>query len=630
MPDEEINATWMYEVARSFAKRSSNPKPERSAKPAKVMEPIASGRHEWGLFSRIQRFIGEKVLAGRVAFWSSRSGDEKAAGVTKQQKSNKVHFEEGRNVIFLTWSIPDLFASNLFAMIPAYYKTVANYDLIVDYVSGTILKFIELVERTNEFETEEARANYYKKFQFYGHSLGSHILSDAISQVVGELAEASSAVTVAGNRGPPAATRRPFGLPIVRLPTKPMKFGKLMGLDPASPCFVSLEYGISSSKVSEAVEEVVVLHSNAGFAGIPNERANLEVVLNGGTFQPGCVWYDFTCSHVRSTDILSYIDDECQMVAYRCTSYNHFKQGACETCPSSSADADADRTTTTSSLLERNCILVNLPEQHRDKPQVLAYAELLSNRTRQLAAATTTEPGSLSPKQLQWLTESLLSSQQNTKLVQKLSSPNGTSTIGEASDAANETKSRKAYFHYVNTNANFRFGRKSHCLQHYQLRLLIYNEDLSLREKCKLSSFYIKSNDEIKLKLFYETAQGNVGQPHNPYLMGGRQAEAQLEDGDLPMNDQTRTGSGRQLVAKMFRDHDDPRIMSDQIKLGAVIKDVFHTALVNFEDSAKLFVGAQVENIDLLAMAQCYKRANATSGPNFVLDTAFMSHTNEK
>jgi hypothetical protein len=595
--DDQINASWMYEVARSFARRShalAKPGGGGQRKEGASVAAATAG----GLLSRIRCFIGRAIACGT----GGRAGlgpnstclDENNDADARNGLPEGPQFADGRNVIFLTWSIPDLFASNLLAMIPAYYKTVANYDLIVDYVAGSLSKFVDFVELNNEFESERQRARHYAQFQFYGHSLGSHILSDAISRVTG----GKQLATTNAIDGPPPSGHfgRPAGL------HGPMKFGKLMGLDPATPCFISNEYGISSAKLSEAVHQVVVLHSNAGFAGVPNERADIEIVLNGGTFQPGCVWYDFTCSHVRSTDILSYIDDDCQMVAYKCTSYNHFKLGACQACQSSLLSP--------SGAGAGDCVLVNLPEQHRDRPQVLAYAEKMSNRTRQLADGHRHPAGAANKRSLSsWLRRANNDNNDDdgptaaTESSRSLVDANATTTT-----TMTPSKAKMTHFHHVNTNANFRFGRKSHCLQHYQLRLLVYHEDERLRDKCKLSAFYLKSADEIKLKLFYETDLGGE-------LPSGRQQPA----------------VGRSLVAKMFVDSDDPRATSDTIKLNAIVKDVFLTALVNFEAEPRLFVGGQLENLDLAAMRECYERANATSGgPNFLLDIAFMSHTYQK
>lgn len=553
----------MYDVARSFAKRSSGRGPS-----------------------------------------SFDEENDKQDGMYQQAPSPL-----GRNVVFLTWSIPDLFASNLFSLIPAYYKTVANYDLIMAHVTQTLLKLIEFVDEGNSVlfsRFKEVRARHFRKFHFYGHSLGSHILSDAILQVV-------------SGRGPPVTPSSSSSASIRRDKNKALKFGKLVGLDPATPCFVSLAYGISSTKVSEAVNEVIVLHSNAGFAGVPNERTQLEIVLNGGTFQPGCSWWDFTCHHVRSTDILSYIDDSCQMVAYKCTSYHHFKRGACETCLNSDP--------LTSAKPSLNCLLVNLPEQHWDGRQVLTFAERFSNRTRQLAAALPFERDGLfkgnsdailKPIELFRRLEEL-QLREELKVRQLLK--NGSTSDGVVNQELevnnnNEPKNqKKAFYHYVNTSPNFRFGRKSHCLQHYQLRLLIYHEDLSLKDKCKTSSFYIKSSSDVKLRLFYETATKKLPHKHRTRSRASDSLRFQARDS---------------LEPKLVQDSQDPRVMSSKIKLNAIIKDVFYTALVNFEHEPKLFVGAHLDNLDLARMAECFRRENATSGPNFVLDIAFMSHTNQK
>lgn len=596
-PLEDIKSSWMFQVAKSFALRAQQYQLKRA-----FDETGHSGQRE-----------GENSPGGGLLAWLKQyfASSQTEARWTRNESDGEDEepFASGRNVVFLTWSIPDLFASNLIAMIPAYYRTVANYDLIVEHVARTVTKFVHFSERLNKFQSARARSEHYSKFHFYGHSLGSHILSDAILRVV--RTQNRHSVQQSASSPPPSGGRW-------------FQFGKLMGLDPATPCFLSQDYGISSWRVREAAREVAVLHSNAGFAGVPNERANVEIVLNGGTFQPGCAWYDFTCSHVRSTDILSYVDDDCQMVAYKCTSYNHFKLGACEVCPDERPQGIGFTSRSKQGAGSGgHCALVNLPEQHRDRSDVRAYAELANNKTRQLAETEGREPvtrlsGKTAPA-TNWFSRqwSRYRSRSDDK-VQHLDQPSSDAAVekpvlnvDKLLEQQNDTKSKANYFHYVNTNENFRHGRKSHCLQHYQLRLLIYDDDednLLVRNKCKLSSFYQKSS--IKLKLLHETAADNL------------------------------SGSSRQSVRRQRRrlsssdvdiDKDQARVMSTRIKLNPIVRDVFFTALVNFEAAPKLFVGAELENLDLEKLAECYKRHNSTGGgPKFVLDIAFMSHIRAK
>lgn len=205
------------------------------------------------------------------------------------------------NVIFVKWYVDTLFADGLMYMVPTYYKTMANYEIILDYVTNVIIKFIDHVEQLRGgLESKFARSKYFSQFRFYGHSLGAHIISHAISRV---------------------HQLKPY-----------VKFGKLVKLNPAYPCFYNESLGISATKSDASTNQVMIIHSNAGFTGVESPRSPVEIVLNGGIFQPSCHWYDLSCNHLRSTDILSFYDERCQMVAYWCNEYEQFKLGACETC----------------------------------------------------------------------------------------------------------------------------------------------------------------------------------------------------------------------------------------------------------------------------------------------------------
>lgn len=492
------------------------------------------------------------------------------------------------NVIFLTWCIPDLLTNNLFALIPAYYKTVANYDQILESVAATVSKFIEFAELSRSsgagWSSEPERARYYAGFEFYGHSLGSHIVTDAIQRVRQRV----------GRLGGPWA-----------------KFGKLAGLDPATPCFLSLEHGISASKVANVVEEIVVVHSNAGLAGLTSDRAYIEIVLNGGTFQPGCAWYDFGCHHSRSTDILQYRDDECQMVAYKCVSYHHFKTGACETCDHLRPPLEVVNSSLGVGRVgagglanhqavgrSRNCVLVNMEEQHFDSDQMMAFVESRSGHIRQLAGdnddAYKQRPADRGGP-LDWIV-------------------GGDNTTEHA---ANLENSKRSYYHYVKTNPNFRLGRKSHCLQHYQLRLIILGNEVApeVLAKCRLSNFYSSGDqaDNINLNLFYE-----LNYLESNYKPSAKDKSTQAAQRRMRSNKADGSGTmGRRS---------DPK----GIQLGAIIRDLFHSALVTFERQPKLFVGAELDNLKLNELKNCYRNAGATSGPTLVLDIAFMSHTSER
>lgn len=220
---------------------------------------------------------------------------------------------------------------------------MASYSAVMEDIAKLLLNIIDFIEETeggglwskknddlmshNKKNYDLIRAEHYGKFKFYAHSLGSHLVSSAIDLV---------------------HKSRPW-----------VKFGTMVGLDPALPCFLDDNHGLSASRLINIVDQVRIIHSNAAFSGIYTDRGHINIVLNGGTFQPNCDWLDFYCSHTRATEIFNYSDDECQMVAYKCNKYEQFKLGACEICDSLKNGSDSQHPSNWP-----NCVLVNLDEQH--------------------------------------------------------------------------------------------------------------------------------------------------------------------------------------------------------------------------------------------------------------------------
>ena len=505
-----------------------------------------------------------------------------------QNRRNKVEPDMSANVIFLTWGIPHIFAESVLAIVPAYFKTIANYDLILDFVSETIMRLIDFVEESRVWESDEQRSEYYTKFQFFGHSLGSHIITDAISRV-----------------------RKLYG-PRTR-------FGKLMGLDPAMPCFLSLGHENSKQKLANSTVKLVILHSNAGFAGLTSERANVEIVLNGGTFQPGCSWWDLACHHARSTNIFGYMDDRCQMVAYKCSSYHHFKSGACETCEFDPRSGQRE-----SDAYGQNCVLVNMPEQHKDTKEVLKFVRQVGeDQVRHLAREN--EDSNLMLAQLRKRIRDESASKPTGAAQPVLLSPRvaGVNSLG-LSDAgwptSRQTKTgefdrneshKRVYYHYVNTSPNYASGRKTHCLQHYQIRAIVLHPDIRALRDCPLSSFL--SEDAIQLRLFHDDSK--VGQQAGGINWRVKPNSEQIET-DQP-------GQGAEQGSGGLKS-------SPEMRLGGIIKDNLYTTLLNFEGSPEVFVGAEISNIQADQFAKCLESHNITASPSMVVDVAFMSHTTRK
>lgn len=462
------------------------------------------------------------------------------------------------NAIFLIWHIPDMFTENLLEIVPAYYKTMANYETILDKVARVLLLTVDYL-RLRQIESKLVSSNRREEarlapLEFYGHSLGSHIGADAVARV---------------------HKARPFA-----------KFSRLLGLDPARPCFFSSLHGISKFRQTEAINMLAVVHSNAGLFGTSSERGQIEIVLNGGTFQPGCPWLDAGCHHARATDILNYVDDQCQMVAYKCNSYEQFKLGACDTVE---AATEAGQTLPASVGAPEQYALVNLPQQHIDSQRV--RNQLANVHVRQLAQCDADLADDadthLDPLQRILSDEPLVS-----KATVQLNEPSPLPRTDTTSTGR----------HYVSTNPNAAISG-SHCLQHYQVRLILLMDDrLQQRRGCSLADHLVadeRGAPGILVELFHEPAS--------------------LEQRPLVHRRRRMTRSLSNLARQ---------------RLTPIVGDLLHTALVTFEREPELFVGALLSGIDLGAWSKCISagllNVSSSTGFDFVLDVAFMSHVSKK
>lgn len=464
------------------------------------------------------------------------------------------------NVLFLRWHIPGLTGTNLLDIIPTYFKTLANYDQLVEQAVNSLAKVVEFVEeaRANQdaWKSAASRLRYYSQFRFYGHSLGAHIIADAVHFFQTEHQQ-------------------------------DLKFKLVAGFDPALPCFSSLSYGINYDKLAESVDQLMVVHTNAGFAGATNARGQIEVVLNGGTFQPGCHWYQMACHHKRSSALFEYYDDECMLVAYKCSKYEQFKLGACETHEFSTLFTkeiellEPGRT----NQVTPDYVPVNLEELHIDNWELTTLAS--NRRVRQLAEEIDDESYELY----------MMKVKRAWKLIDDKSNGGVAQTEGGQKDRKDDVRQ----FHFVSTNPDFAtHSPPSHCLQHYQARLVILQHSDSsetlLKNDCFSGNFLTANSNGLKISLISEENLMNL--------------EPKLGEA----SDEFREGT-----------------LLNYIELNAIIDESLHTGLITYRGQPKLFVGAIVDNIDFVKWSACLKKKRiVNTGFTFVLDVAFMSHTNQK
>lgn len=495
------------------------------------------------------------------------------------------------NVVVFTWTIPSLVTTNIFNVVPAYYKTVANYGTLVNYVAYTVLKVIQYVDIekftrgvaplvapkiSDQLTVTDSslRNEHFNQFEFYAHSLGSHIVSDAVI--------------------------------LVKKSHKDLKFNKVVGLDPAEPCFLGDHYGISAARMANLTNNVVVIHSNAGFAGVASERGKVEIVLNGGTFQPGCAWYNFPCHHSRSTDIFTYLDKSCQMVAYKCKRFEQFKIGACETCDALSSPEEDDK----NDMSKQGCVLVNLPEQSAPargwSHQVNRFGAVIAKRRladeayvdeSYLDIEDSTSSNGIEAEQWPRQSRSTHRQMKRRSLIRLISDDRFKPREAD----------EKSHYYYTLTNPNYNLRTsKSHCLQHYQIRLIAFAQNSTARDKCPLSSSHI-SNSHLSVQLFEQqssmqnsSTSDPIAKPQTPFLF----LDTDWGNRGNPVSERSLTD-----LADGF----------------------LHTGLFTFEGEPVLFDRAVIRNVDFATWSKCLSKKGILSTRfNFVMDIAFMSHTDPK
>lgn len=236
-----------------------------------------------------------------------------------------------------------------------YPRAVSNIVPVSKYISEFINK--KLIQEAG------VQANH---IQLVGHSLGAHLS--------GFVAKATT-----------------------------QKVGRIFGLDPAGPCFGSFSgslYPSESRLAPDDAEEVISIHTNYGLLGIEAPVGRYSVYVEGGKNQPDCgtlssyAWQSLSwdgpefdkvsCSHSRAPALLTAQlstsrQDNCQLVAYSCDSWEAFKDGHCGVCDktidaSSKLNEDqslSGRNSSTSSGRRPSnpveCIRIGLEWQYKDK-----------------------------------------------------------------------------------------------------------------------------------------------------------------------------------------------------------------------------------------------------------------------
>lgn len=79
------------------------------------------------------------------------------------------------------------------------------------------------------------------------------------------------------------------------------KVASIIGLDPARPLF-RVEKPEERLAADDA-EYVEVIHTNGNALGFYRNIGKADFYPNGGTSQPGCGWWDLTCSHERAVHL---------------------------------------------------------------------------------------------------------------------------------------------------------------------------------------------------------------------------------------------------------------------------------------------------------------------------------------
>lgn len=130
------------------------------------------------------------------------------------------------------------------------------------------------------------------------------------------------------------------------------RIGRITGLDAAGPCFGKFLSNSANDRLAhDDAHEVDVYHYDDSFLGLSGQIGQFDVLVNGGSSQPGCTDNMNTMaqalvtmvfrrnrplseSHTRSTEVAtSQLSlSNCQMIAYECRDWPAFMSGECGFC----------------------------------------------------------------------------------------------------------------------------------------------------------------------------------------------------------------------------------------------------------------------------------------------------------
>lgn len=277
------------------------------------------------------------------------------------EAKDKILFHEDANVILTNWGRG---ASPWFSL--GYPKAAANMYIVAQMI-------VNILRRLGTDNIEMNRVH------LIGHSLGAHIMGFVGSAFAAEYLEQQKQLLLLNGPDAPDVMRKRLGAIQRKL------IGRIMACDPALPCFGprseapewrSPKPGAISSRVDtdeadwnhlkpDSALTVEVMHSNPRILGYSEPLGDFDFYPNGFVIpQPGCrnstlkklqkndsskqkrtvesiadAVEAVTCSHHRSVDYMveSLYSDQsrglCQMIGYRCASYENFERGFCYECP---------------------------------------------------------------------------------------------------------------------------------------------------------------------------------------------------------------------------------------------------------------------------------------------------------
>lgn len=275
-----------------------------------------------------------------------------------ESAKDKILAHEDANVILTNWGRG---ASPWFSV--GYPQAAANMFIVAQMI-------VNILRRLG---TDHIDMN---QVHLIGHSLGAHIMGFVGTAFAADYLELQKQLILhEGPSGFEVAHRRLSG-------ARRHLIGRITGCDPALPCFgpkseapewrPNIRSAISGRADSEEADWnhlkpdsgllVEVLHSNPRILGYLEPLGDFDFYPNGFDIpQPGCrnatkkrkedrkrskrtvesvqaVVQAITCSHHRSVDYMveslysNQVRSTCQMVGYRCSSYENFKKGFCFEC----------------------------------------------------------------------------------------------------------------------------------------------------------------------------------------------------------------------------------------------------------------------------------------------------------